>query len=118
MKVTIGNTDIKVKLAVTSDAITKGMQGQRFDEDFNGMFFLMPMKGEQSFWMYDCIIPLDIIFINGDNITEIHSDCPPCTEELECERYRGYGDKVLELPAGMSEELGIKKGDIVSFSLF
>lgn len=118
MKVSIGNTDIKVKLCVTREAITKGMQGQRFDEDFQGMYFLMPDKREQSFWMFDCIIPLDIIFIDKDQITEIHENCPPCDDELECKSYKGFGDKVLELPSGKSKELGIKKGDTVSFSLF
>ena len=34
------------------------------------------------------------------------------------ESYTGYGDKVLELPAGMTKQLDIKKGDTVSFSLF
>ena len=118
MKVNIGNNEIKVKLCVTPDSIQKGMQGQRFNDDFQGMFFLMPQKGEQSFWMFDCIIPLDIIMIDGKEITTIHENCPICKEELECESYRGFGDKVLELPAGMSKQLGIKKGDKISFSLF
>ncbi len=118
MKITIGDNIIKVKLCVTKDSIIKGMQGQKFNDEFQGMYFLMPSKGEQSFWMYDCIIPLDIIFINDDEIDTIHENCPICTNELECESYTGYGDKVLELPAGMSKQLGIKKGDNVSFSLF
>jgi len=118
MKVSIGNTDIKVKLCVTTESITKGMQGQRFSDEFQGMYFLMPTKGEQSFWMFDCVIPLDIIFINGNTIDTIHENCPICKNELECESYTGNGDRVLELPAGMSEQLGIKKGDNVSFSLF
>ncbi len=118
MTITIGENKISVKLCVTKEAITKGMQGQRFNEDFQGMYFLMPTKGEQSFWMYDCVIPLDIIFINNDEVDTIHENCPICTDEMECESYKGYGDKVLELPAGMSKQLDIKKGDIVSFSLF
>jgi len=56
--------------------------------------------------------------IDGKEITTIHENCPICKEELECESYRGFGDKVLELPAGMSKQMGIKKGDKISFSLF
>jgi len=118
MKVIIDNNTIKVKLCVTTDSIKKGMQGKTFNDEFGGMYFLMPSKGEQSFWMYDCIIPLDIIFINGDEVDTIHENCPICEIETECDNYNGYGDKVLELPAGMSKQMGIKKGDIVSFSLF
>ena len=118
MKVSIGNTDIKVKLCVTRESITRGMKGYHFDENFQGMLFLMPFKKEQSFWMFDCIVPLDIIMIDGKTITTVHENCPICKEELECESYKGYGDKVLELPAGMSKQLDIKKGDKISFSLF
>ena len=118
MKVSIGNTEIKVKLCVTKDSITRGMQGQRFNDEFQGMFFLMPSKEEQSFWMFDCIIPLDIIMIDGKTITTIHENCPPCKNEVDCVSYQGFGDKILELPAGKSQELGIKKGDIISFSMF
>lgn len=118
MTISIGNTELPVKLAVTPHSIKTGMQGKRFTDEFQGMLFLMPNKKEQSFWMYDCIIPLDIIMIDGKTITTIHENCPPCDNELECISYEGYGDKVLEIPAGMSNELNIKKGDIVSFSLF
>lgn len=92
--------------------------GKRFNEEFNGMFFVLPYKGEQSFWMMNCIIPLDIIMIDGDIITTINSNCTPCSDEDECKSYRGYGDKVLEIAGGTADELGIKKGDKISFSLF
>jgi uncharacterized membrane protein (UPF0127 family) len=82
------------------------------------MFFLLPHKGEQSFWMMNCIIPLDIIMIDGSTITEVHSNCEPCDDEYECKSYKGYGNRVLEIAGGTAEKLGIKKGDQVSFSLF
>ena len=46
--------------------------------------------------MYDCIIPLDIIMVDGDTIDTIHENCPICDNEMECNSYTGYGDKVLE----------------------
>jgi len=118
MKVTIGNNEFKVKLCVTPEAIKNGMMGKRFNDEFNGMFFILPYKGEQSFWMMNCIIPLDIIMIDGNTITTINSNCQPCSDVDECESHKGYGDKVLELAGGTAEELGIKKGDKISFSLF
>ena len=66
MKVTIGNNEFKVKLCVTPEAIKNGMMGKRINDEFNGMFFILPYKGEPSFWMMNCIIPLDIIMIDGN----------------------------------------------------
>jgi len=117
MKLFINDNVFTVKLAVTPETIKNGMMGKRFDDTFNGMYFLMGTKEEQCFWMKDCVIPLDIIMIDNDIITTIHPDCPPCYEE-PCENYCGYGNKVLEVAGGTCEELGIQEGDEVSFSLF
>lgn len=91
------------------------MMGKSFNRNFDSMLFMMGKETNQSFWMYNCIIPLNIIMINSDNIiTEIHSDCQPCEDMYNCESYRGFGDKVLELSGGTCEINGIKKGDFVS----
>lgn len=117
MKVIINDNILKVKVCATPDSISKGMMGKRFDDSFNGMLFFMPNNTEQSFWMYNCIIPLDIIFINGTEINNICSNCQPCNDSKNCESYQGFGDTVLEVPGGFCENSGIKKGDNVSFSL-
>ena len=117
MKVIIKNNILKVKVSSTKKSITDGMMGKRFDESFDGMLFFMPELTEQSFWMYNCIIPLDIIFIDGTTITKIHSNCQPCNDKKNCESYQGFGGTVLEVSGGFCEEQGIKKGDNVSFSL-
>ena len=86
------------------------MMGKRF-EDFNGMLFLMG-DGKHCFWMKNCIINLDIIFIDNNKITKIHHDCKPCKTE-DCDNYCGIGDMILEIPGGYCKELDIKEGDIV-----
>lgn len=116
MKVKIDNNIFKVKLCTTQDSIQKGMMGKNFDQTFNGMLFLMP-KGDQSFWMYNCIIPLDIIIIDGNQINQIHHNCQPCDQINLCESYTGFGNYVLEIPGGYCKKHNIKKGDNVSFSI-
>ena len=81
MKVMINNNIFKVKLCATTSSISEGMTKKRFNENFNGMLFMMPESTEQSFWMYNCIIPLDIIIIDNGNISEIHNNCPPCYDK-------------------------------------
>lgn len=117
MKVIIDDNIFKVKLCASPSSISKGMMNKKFDENFNGMLFMMPECNEQSFWMYNCITPLDIIMINNGNISEIHNNCQPCDNKEDCESYKGYGSEVLEVEGGTCEKLGIKKGDRVSFSL-
>lgn len=118
MNVTIGDNIFKVKLCTTKKSISNGMMGKNFNESFNGMLFIMPEKEEQSFWMKDCIIPLDIIMIDGNTITEIHHNCQPCSDEINCKSYKGYGDVVLEVDGGTCKNKDIKKGELVSFNLF
>ena len=111
MELVINNNLFNVKTVMTQRDIQKGMMGRKFDKNFNGMLFLMPDK-KHSFWMKDCIVPLDIIFIDGNEITKIHSNCEPCHEK-NCPHYEGFGDMVLELEGGTCERLGIEEGDII-----
>ena len=117
MIVKIKNNVFQCKVAVTTQAVQNGMMGKNFNHTFNGMLFMMPESTEQSFWMYNCIIPLDIIMIDNGAISEVHSNCSPCTQKSNCKSYTGYGREVLEVAGGTCEKLGIKKGDQVSFSL-
>lgn len=110
MDVIINDNLFNVKCVFTQKDIQNGMKGKTFN-NFDGMLFVMD-KDNHSFWMKDCIIPLDIIFINDDKITEIHHNCPPCRSD-DCESYSGFGDLVLELPANSCSSLKIKVGNPV-----
>lgn len=89
------------------------MMGRKFDESFDCLLFIMGGKN-QSFWMKNCIIPLDIIMIHNNTITKIHHDCLPCEDDF-CPTYKGPGNIVMELRGGSCEELGIEEGDTVEY---
>jgi uncharacterized membrane protein (UPF0127 family) len=109
MELTINKNKFKVKTVISPKDTSRGMMNKRFDDTFSGMLFIMS-EGQHCFWMKNCIIPLDIIFIDDNTITEIHSNCPPCKTK-DCENYCGEGDMILELQGGTCKELGIKIGD-------
>jgi len=109
----INNHKFKVKVVSSKLDVTKGMMKQRFDDSFNGMLFLMG-SGHHSFWMKDCLIPLDIIFIDNNEITKIHNNCQPCYTD-RCENYTGYGNLVLEVEGGTCDMLEISEGDFIKF---
>jgi uncharacterized membrane protein (UPF0127 family) len=116
MNVFVNDNMFKVKVCVTPDTIQKGMMGQNFNSDFNGMLFMLGNNEEQSFWMKNCIIPLDIIFINDDmTIQNIQKNCPPCSSN-DCEHYSGHGKYVLELAGGTCNECGISEGQKIKIS--
>ena len=110
MKIRINDSHFKVKLAVSEKERQMGMMKKRFDDTFNGMLFIQENE-EHCFWMKNCIIPLDIIFISDNTITKIHHNCPPCEDDICDEHYCGEGDLVLELMGGTCNELGINEGD-------
>ena len=110
MNVIIDNKQVPLEIMSTPTAITVGMMGRSTLD--GGMLFVFPEVAERSFWMKDCLISLDIVFIIGDKVTKVHRDCPPCNEN-KCESYYGIGDKVLEVAAG---EYSITKDDTLIFS--
>ena len=113
MKLSINEHNFKVKVVKTSKETQRGMMGKDFDNTFNGMLFIMD-EGLHCFWMKNCIIPLDIIFIENETITKIHHNCSPCVSE-DCNNYCGTGDIILEVRGKTCRKLGIKEGDKVLF---
>jgi len=112
MKVKIGNNIFHVKVRHDNKGRAEGMMGKDFTDKYNGMLFIMD-DDSNCFWMKQCVIPLDIIFIDGLTITKIHHDCPPCKskKDEECSNYCGHGRLILEIRGGSARELNIKKGD-------
>jgi uncharacterized protein len=113
LNVKINNNSFKCNVVHTPEKTQEGMMGKDFD-GFDGMLFVFGETGPRSFWMKDCIVPLDIIFINKHKITSISHNCPPCYEE-KCPNYYGNGNMVLEVLGGTCKLLGIKKGDQVDY---
>jgi len=110
MEISINDIEFKLRVSKTKDQIKRGMMGKSFDNSFNGMLFVMG-NGEHCFWMKNCIINLDILFIENDVITKIYHNCSPCDDD--CINYCGTGRYVLEIKGGTCKKLGIKVGDLV-----
>jgi len=100
MNVILHNKEIPLEIMTTPNAISTGMMGREYLD--GGMLFIFPEVAERSFWMKDCIIPLDIIFIVNNKVTKVHNNCPPCNKN-NCKSYYGIADKVLEFSAGEHE---------------
>jgi len=78
-----------------------------------GMLFLFDIESEQSFWMRNTLIPLDIIYINSQGvIVSIANGLPLDTTPLPS---NGPSQYVFEVNAGTASRLGFGPGDRVEW---
>ena len=110
----INKYKFKTKVLKKPREIAEGMMKKTFqDQPFDALLFVMKTP-ESSFWMKNCIIPLDVVFIKDGIVSKIHHSCPPCTTQF-CKIYPGKGDLVMEFPGGTCKQLQIRRGDNVEF---
>lgn len=91
MKISINDEIFNVEYLNTPKQLQIGAMGR---EKIDGCLLFDVGKGEHTFWMKNCLIPLDIVFVNNKKITKIYENCQPC--DICNEHYKGYGDIVLE----------------------
>ena len=67
-----------------------------------------------SFWMFNTLAPLDMLFLRDNRVMAIAADVPVCPK-LPCPSYgpADPSDGVVELRAGEARRLGIRPGDRV-----
>lgn len=115
------------RLEVAADSVTRytGLGGRESIDANGGMIFVFPDAAPRYFVMRDCIIPIDILFLDsGGWITAAYTMQPeePRAEgesdsEYEQRLNRYYSQSrsryVIELRAGTIDRLGIKSTDRV-----
>ena len=111
MKLIQEGHEIPLEIMKTPNQRNSGMMGRKSLE--GGMLFLFPNIQELSFWMKNCLIPLDIVFMVNNKVTNIEKNATPCT--IQCPSYRSIGNRVLELNGGDTDVLGISLGDTLEF---
>jgi hypothetical protein len=94
MNLSIDEYKIPLEVMGTPDKREIGMMGRT--ELDGGMLSDFPDVQERGFWMKNCLIPLDIVFLIDNEITKIHRNVPPC-DEYVCNSYTGVANLVLEL---------------------
>lgn len=98
-----------VELAITPEEKMTGLMFREHLDKDKGMLFIYDEECLNSFWMKNTLIPLDMIFIDKDNIVvNISKDVKPCKKD-PCERISPKEESayVLELNAGTSEKIGL-----------
>ena len=109
----IVNFDIEI--AETDYETQTGLMYRSSMEENQAMLFIFPTEAMHSFYMKNTEFPLDIIYIDGkQKIASFQKNAQPYDE-------RGLTSKVpikyvLEVNAGLSDQMGLQVGDSISFS--
>ncbi len=112
---TISKARINLEVASTPEQQETGLMQRTSLADDHGMLFPFQPARPVGFWMKNCLISLDMVFIRLGKVVAIAANAPPCTSE-PCTVYpsRVPIDQVIELRAGRADELGLKVGDPIS----
>lgn len=95
----------------------RGYREREHVADDEGMLFIFSREQPVSFEMKDCLVALDMIFLDSKlRVVEIAHDRQPCPEEGPCPpispmRIAQY---VLELAGGTATREGLKPGDRIT----
>ncbi len=103
---------IELEVARTIPEQSKGLMFRTELPPNRGMLFPYDPPQFVSFWMKNCLISLDLIFIRDQTVIGIQAEAPPC-ETTPCPVYPSPGpvDNVLELAGGQAAALGLNVGD-------
>lgn len=103
-----------LEVAKTPEQQQLGLMYREFLPDNRGMLFEFNPPRPVSFWMKNCLINLDMIFMRDGVVQAITRDVPPC-ESDPCPTYgppsRVVIDQVIEIRGGLAQEVGLKEGD-------
>jgi len=107
----------QAEVAKNRFTIAKGLMFRKGLAENEAMLFVFAQEGSHSFWMKNTLIPLDIIWLDKDKkVVEVTKNAQPCQSQ-KCQSYRNQqpAQYVLEISAGMADEIGLQLGSEISF---
>jgi hypothetical protein len=114
-KLKINDYTINLEPAITIEEKTRGLMHREYLSKDRGMIFIFDDSDKRTFWMKNTLIPLDMIFVDNENkVVDMKKNFQPCREE-PCETYTSSQPAryVIEVNAGLTDELGIETGQVL-----
>lgn len=128
-EVELGGETFKLEIAADAEARALGLMGRTEIADDGGMIFIYPRAGFRSFWMFDCVIDIDLIYLDArGRIVSTHTmraEPPRAADESlpayehRLKRYpsRRLAQYAIELKVGTIERLEVEVGDRIELDL-
>lgn len=126
--VSIGERTFTLEVALDKPSRTKGLSGRDHIAAPGGMLFAFRAPQRLSFWMKGCLVPIDIIFLDGQgHVINVHrmKPPPPGTVDRDLKAYLsevGRGSPVpaqfaIELAGGTLDTLDVRPGERIELPL-
>ena len=110
--VTIEGHEVDCEVADTDPSRMQGLMHRQDLPQNTGMLFVFPWSEQQSFWMRDTHIPLDVAFADArGRILNIEPGSPMSEQKILS---RGSAMYVLEVPKGWFAFRGLEPGSIIN----
>ncbi len=110
---------ILAEVRITNEEMTRGMMFRDSLASDRGMLFIHSAPGTIAYWMHNCRIPLDIIWMDpAHQVVEISGNTPPCqAQPRDCPTYGGHfpAQYVLELGSGEARKHAVDVGKRIAF---
>ena len=115
---------VHLEVADTEAKRQRGLMFRPSLEPTSGMLFVFDEPGVHPFWMQNCLISIDIIWLDEEGrVADIAARAEPCKlpgcnppcDSNACPTYPhdGRANYVIEVVAGFAEAHGLKAGDRV-----
>ena len=104
----------RMYVAATEARRNQGLMFVKSLKPREGMLFVFPTPRVTSFWMKNCVMALDMLFVGADGriIRVVESAAPGSVATINS---MGPAVAVLEFEGGTSARLGLKPGDHVDY---
>lgn len=117
-------TVVNAELADTEAVRERGLMFRTDLAPGAGMLFVFDEPGRYPFWMKNCLIPIDIVWLDtGGKVVSIAASVPPCrlpacdppcaSDACPTYGHDGLAKYVLEVPSGFARQHALKVGDSV-----
>jgi uncharacterized membrane protein (UPF0127 family) len=106
-----------VEIPRTQEARTRGLMFRATLPRRTGMLFDFETTGRYGFWMKNCLVSLDLIWIDeSKRVVAILPETPPCKAD-PCPIYEFDVPTryVLEIPSGAAKREGLVLGSVLKF---
>jgi uncharacterized protein len=114
-----GGQVIRAETMINNVDLVRGLMFRTSLAPDHGMLFVHPKPNLYAYWMYQTLIPLDIIWLDSNRkIVEIVENAQPCkTQASKCEQYGGkqISAYALEIGGGMAKKYGLMLGQRIDW---
>lgn len=127
--VVIGEETFKLEVAADEKSRAKGLMNRQKIDDDGGMIFIYKRAQPRSFWMKNCLVDIDLLYLDGrGRIVSMHKmKKEPARSENESvidyeRRLKRYPSRrpaqfIIELKAGSIDGLKPKVGETIELDL-